>query len=138
MINNKEKESFNVSSPNRIEETTKFKGDITSKGDFRIDGVLTGNIITSGKVIIGKNGSVKGNIECSFIEVEGSFDGNLIASNMLLLRASSKLKGDVIVEKLSVESDAIFNAKCTMKKKEEIQNMLKQNKNTIHSGEKRA
>ena len=36
----------------RIEKSTKFKGDIISEADFRIDGVLNGTIKTKGKVII--------------------------------------------------------------------------------------
>ncbi len=42
--------------PNRIEKNTKIKGDIVSEADFRIDGKLDGNVKTSGKVVIGKDG----------------------------------------------------------------------------------
>ena len=42
--------------PNRIEKNTKIKGDIISEADFRIDGKLDGNVKTSGKVVIGKDG----------------------------------------------------------------------------------
>ena len=43
---------------------TSMKGDITSNGDLRIDGTLTGNIHCSAKVVIGANGVVHGNLLC--------------------------------------------------------------------------
>ena len=53
----------------RIEKSTKFKGDIISEADFRIDGVLNGTIKTKGKVIIGKDGKVQGSLECETADV---------------------------------------------------------------------
>mgnify|MGYP003639518559 CR=1 FL=1 len=49
--------------PNRIEKNTKIKGDIISEADFRIDGKLDGNVKTSGKVVIGKDGYIHGKVE---------------------------------------------------------------------------
>ena len=53
--------------PNRIEKNTKIKGDITSEADFRIDGKLEGNVTTSGKVVIGKDGYINGKVAYSRI-----------------------------------------------------------------------
>lgn len=44
---------------NFVEPNTKIIGEIESKSDFRIDGVLEGKINTSGRVVIGNEGSVK-------------------------------------------------------------------------------
>ena len=41
-----------------------MKGDITSNGDLRIDGILIGNINCTAKVIIGANGVVEGEVIC--------------------------------------------------------------------------
>ena len=48
--------------PNKIEESTNITGEIKSNADFRIDGNLNGSITTSGKVVIGKEGIIEGNI----------------------------------------------------------------------------
>ena len=63
--------------PNRIEKNTKIKGDIVSEADFRIDGKLNGNLKTSGKVVIGKDGYIHGKVECVNADIEGSFNGEL-------------------------------------------------------------
>ena len=100
----------------RIAITTKVKGDIVSEGDFRIDGTLNGSIKTKGKVVVGKDGSVKGAVSCSNADVEGKINGNLFVSETLSLRSTSVIDGDVVIGKLIVESGATFNASCSMNK----------------------
>ena len=103
--------------PNRIEKNTKIKGDIISEADFRIDGKLDGNVKTSGKVVIGKDGYIHGKVQCVNADIEGSFNGELQVSELLSLKASAVIEGTVSVNKLAVEPGATFNASCTMKTK---------------------
>jgi len=100
---------------NRINEGTKFKGDIQSNGFFRIDGSVEGTIITPSKVVIGKTGLVVGTITCEQADIEGKFVGNLSVSDTLMLRGTATIEGEVEVGKLAVEPGAIFNANCSMK-----------------------
>jgi cytoskeletal protein CcmA (bactofilin family) len=100
--------------PNRIEKNTKIKGDIISEADFRIDGKLDGNLKTSGKVVIGKDGYIHGKVECVNADIEGSFNGELLVSDLLTLKSSAIIEGVISVAKLAVEPGATFNASCTM------------------------
>lgn len=117
MFSDKQKpmESYG-SQPNRIEKNTVIKGDITSQADFRIDGKLEGNVKTSGKVVIGKDGLIKGKVECVNADIEGNFNGELYVSELLALKSSAKIEGTVNVSKLAVEPGATFNASCNMGK----------------------
>ena len=103
--------------PNRIEKNTKIKGDIISEADLRIDGKLDGNVKTSGKVVIGKDGYIHGKVECVNADIEGSFNGELLVSDLLSLKSSAIIEGTVEVTKLAVEPGATFNATCAMKGK---------------------
>ncbi|MFC2109096.1 polymer-forming cytoskeletal protein [Bacteroidota bacterium] len=100
---------------NVIGKKTSITGDIVSEGDFRIDGVVEGSIKAKGKVIIGKEGKVQGEIECSTAEIEGEVSGSLLVNNMLSLKSTAVVSGDVIIGKLTVEPGAAFNAVCSMK-----------------------
>ncbi len=100
---------------NRINEGTKLKGDIHSKGFFRVDGVIEGNVDTPSKVVLGKTGIIKGTLTCENADIEGKFEGNLNVSGTLTLRATAHIEGDVLVGKLAVEPGATFNASCAMK-----------------------
>ena len=64
--------------PNKIEASTRINGEIKSNADFRIDGFLNGSITTSGKVVVGKEGVIEGNIKCLNADIEGKFNGKKI------------------------------------------------------------
>ena len=100
---------------NIIAKNTTLVGDLTSDGDFRVDGKIEGTIKTTGRVVIGKDGEVNGNIECLNADVEGTFSGKLDVEEVLSLKSTAIISGDVILGKLSVEPGATFNATCTMK-----------------------
>ena len=115
MFSEKKDKQPQVSERNIIGKNTSIVGDISSEGDFRIDGSVQGTIKTLGRVIIGKSGSVSGKVECNNAEVEGKFSGELNVSSLLTLKSTASISGDVIISKLSVEPGAEFNATCAMK-----------------------
>lgn len=100
---------------NKIAQGTKIIGDLEAKGCFRIDGIVEGTVRTPGKVVIGKDGFVKGNLECENADIEGKFIGKLLIRNTLSLRSTALIEGEAIVAKLTVEPGATFNATCSMK-----------------------
>lgn len=102
-------------SQNRINSGTKIVGDISSKGFFRIDGTIEGNVNTPSKVVLGKTGVITGALTCENADIEGRFKGNLDVSGTLSLKSTAHIEGEVIVGKLSVEPGATFNASCVMK-----------------------
>jgi len=102
------------SAQNRINEGTKLKGDISSTGFFRIDGMVEGNVKTPSKVVLGKTGVIIGTLTCENADIEGKFQGNLQVTGTLFLRSTAVVEGDVIVGKLAVETGATLNASCVM------------------------
>ena len=101
---------------NIIGKGTSIIGDLSSEGDFRVDGSVEGTIKTSGKVIIGKEGNVKGTVECNFADVEGEFTGKIIVNQLLTLKASSTITGENIIGTLAVKpGDTFINTTCNMK-----------------------
>jgi cytoskeletal protein CcmA (bactofilin family) len=99
---------------NLISLGTDITGDIKSSGDIRIDGSLTGNLNTKGKVVIGTTGKVKGEVNCKNSEVAGLIEGKITVGQLLNLKASSKIHGDIVTLKLSIEPGAIFSGNCKM------------------------
>jgi cytoskeletal protein CcmA (bactofilin family) len=103
---------------NLISNGTEITGDIKSNGDIRIDGLLTGNLNTKGKVVIGPTGKVKGEVYCKNSEVSGAVDGRICVSQLLTLKTDSKISGDIITFKLSIEPGAKFTGNCKMSESE--------------------
>ena len=87
MFNKKESMPFKPSdgSPtiNLINAGTRIIGEINSNGDVRIDGHVNGVINTKGKVVVGKNGKVKGEINCSNADVSGVVNAKFSVSQLL-------------------------------------------------------
>jgi cytoskeletal protein CcmA (bactofilin family) len=100
---------------NRIVEGTIIKGDIISQADFRLDGELTGNFQTKGKIVIGPAGSVTGDIVCKNADIEGKYKGKIHVLEILNVKNKASIYGEVICGKLSVEPGADFSASCMMK-----------------------
>ena len=100
---------------NRIVEGTIIKGDIISQADFRLDGELTGNFQTKGKIVIGPAGSVTGDIICKNADIEGKYKGKIQVLEILNVKNKASIYGEVICGKLSVEPGADFSASCLMK-----------------------
>jgi len=114
--NNKEsmKKEENIAAVNMIGAGTVITGDVYSKGDIRIDGILKGSVITEGKVVLGRDGIIEGDIECSTADISGTIKAKITVSQLLLLKASAKLNGDIITNKLSIEPGAEFTGSCSM------------------------
>lgn len=102
-------------SQNIVAQGTKMIGDFNSEGDFRIDGTIEGNIKTTGKVVVGKAGLIKGTLNGTDAYFEGKFSGKLALSGTLTLKSSAHIEGEVVVGKLAVEPGATFNVTCIMK-----------------------
>ena len=100
---------------NILAKNTTLVGDLSSEGDFRIDGTLEGTLTTKGRVIIGQDGVIKGTVDCENADIEGKFSGDLKVNTMLTVKAAANISGDVVIGKLSVEPGASFNATCSMK-----------------------
>lgn len=99
---------------NLIGAGTDITGDVNSNGDIRIDGTLTGNLKTAGKVVIGETGKVNGEIDCKNSEVLGEINGKIKVDELLSLKATSKIFGDIVTKKLAIEPGSRFTGNCKM------------------------
>ena len=113
--NNNMKNQTNTSSTiNMIGNGTIINGDIQSKSDIRIDGILKGSVKTEGKLVVGSSGVVEGDVFCSDADISGEIKAKITVSKLLSLKSTSKLNGDIITNKLSIEPGASFSGSCSM------------------------
>lgn len=98
---------------------TEIHGDITCNGDLRIDGILVGNIVAKGKIVIGETGKIKGEISCKNSDVSGFIDGKVTVVELLSLKSSSKVLGDIFTSRLAIEPGSKFTGYCNMSSENE-------------------
>ncbi len=100
-----------------IGPNSEFRGDITTQGTFRIDGVFSGNV-TADWVILGENGSINGDITARSVIIGGKVDGNVKAEEFVEIKRMGQLTGDVTTRKLSVAEGAVFEGRSLVQKDE--------------------
>lgn len=111
MAKNNEQDTGSI---NIIGIGTLITGDVVSNGDIRIDGGLTGNLHTKGKVVVGETGRIKGEIKCKNSDVAGEVEGKTYVSELLTLKSTAKIFGDITASKLAIEPGCKFTGYCNM------------------------
>ena len=113
-LNESIKKTEMIETINTIGAGTIVTGDLQSKGDIRLDGILKGSVNTSGKVVLGKEGIIEGDVICNSADISGTIKAKITVSQLLSLKATAKLNGEIITNKLSIEPGAAFTGSCSM------------------------
>jgi len=108
------KKSDTTAAINMIGAGTTINGDVISKGDIRVDGTLKGSVNTEGKVVLGREGVIEGDVICKDADISGTVKAKITVSQLLSLKTTAKLNGDIITNKLSIEPGAAFTGSCSM------------------------
>ncbi len=106
--------NVNVNSVSRISAGTVIKGEIDSPFDIRIDGTFEGRIQSKGRVVIGENAVIKGDVICENVDMWGKLDGNVFVKDTLALKNGCAVNGNLHIKRLSVELGSTFNGNCHM------------------------
>jgi cytoskeletal protein CcmA (bactofilin family) len=114
MFNKKEDKPVGPNAMNQFGQGTTINGDVSTEGDIRIDGKVTGTVTSKAKVVLGATGVVEGDIICQNAYIDGRVNGNLEVAELLLLSKTACVNGDIKIKKLVVEEGAKFNGKCSM------------------------
>jgi cytoskeletal protein CcmA (bactofilin family) len=96
-----------------ISNGLRITGDLKSTGHVHIDGILKGNL-EADSVVVGKKGSIEGNVAADTIEVLGFVSGNINA-RFVEFRATAHIVGDTTHEELRVEKGACLDGNFKMR-----------------------
>lgn len=101
-------------SMNQLGQGTTIVGNLQSESDIRIDGKVQGNLSTKGRLVLGVNGIIDGDVICNNGFIEGKINGKVESADLLVLAKTAFISGDIMIKKLVVEEGAKFNGRCTM------------------------
>lgn len=99
---------------NRLIEGTTINGDLLTEGNIRIDGVIKGNLSVKGKLVLGQNGKIEGDVKCLNADIEGSIKGNVLVDGLLILKDTARVEGTITTHKIGVLEGAEFTGNCIM------------------------
>ena len=95
-----------------------IKGSVKFQKELVIDGEVEGKIDSRGRLTIGVNAKIKGEIRTKSVIVDGEVEGNITAEERCELRAGCTVRGDIESPRLVVDEAATFigSAKIATKK----------------------
>ena len=94
-----------------ISSEVEIVGTVKTSGSIQVEGRIEGEILSQGDVVIGKSGSVKGNLNVNSISVAGTVQGNISAKDRIELKSTARLLGDIKAKRLAVEDGVTFVGK---------------------------
>lgn len=84
-------------------------GNLVSKGEVQVDGIVQGDIHGS-HVVIGETATITGGVIAEEVVIRGHVIGT-VRSKRVMLQATSQVDGDIYHQSLSIEQGALFEGK---------------------------
>lgn len=89
-----------------------IKGELSFEGAMRLEGKFEGKIDSKGKLLVGKNAQLTGEINAGQVTVEGTLKGNVTGGERVELSASAQVLGDIRAPRLVISEGATFVGNC--------------------------
>jgi cytoskeletal protein CcmA (bactofilin family) len=98
-----------------IDMESEFKGDLTFKGSFRIEGNFKGTINSDSLLVVGERGKVEADVKVGQLVINGEVRGTLQASERIEVHNKGRVFGALLTPTLVVEEGAYLEATCQTK-----------------------
>lgn len=104
-----------------LDRGSRLEGDLNFANSFRVDGQLVGTVTSDGKLIVGDEGEVQGEVHVHQVLVSGTLRGRVRASGRIHLTPSARVYADLETVSLVIEEGAMFEGRCAMGPQEAAQ-----------------
>ena len=92
----------------------RITGDIETNGTLKVDGRIEGSVLGARQMMLGRNGTVQGNVHAGEVVVGGLVDGAIVADERLELQSSAVVNGDIDTKSIVVLEGARINGAVRM------------------------
>jgi cytoskeletal protein CcmA (bactofilin family) len=93
---------------NVIARGTRIRGELEGELGFRIDGTIDGTILSEGRITVGTEGEVLGNIRAESVVILGHVEGNIVCEGHLEIGATGRVVGDITMKSIQVHQGGVF------------------------------
>lgn len=91
----------------------KVIGDCETDGTLRIEGIVEGTVRAGKAVVIGKDGSVKGDVVTQDAIIGGRVSGSIVAESRLELQATCFIDGEIRARRIKLDEGGTVNGQIT-------------------------
>ncbi len=96
-----------------IGPNTHITGDIKGDGGIRVDGVVEGNIETTGNLVITESAKVLAELKANNVSISGAVRGNISANRVEILD-TGRVWGDLTIKSLLINEGAYLRGQTIM------------------------
>lgn len=93
---------------------TVIHGKLTFDTPVRIDGKLTGEVISSSTLVVGEAGNIKADVKVSSLVVYGKVVGPVHARDLVEIKNGGRLEGDITTQRLVIDEGGYFDGDCVI------------------------
>ena len=99
-----------------LAEGTEIKGEIRFREMMRIDGKVSGTIVSEGELVVGESGEVEAEVRVGTLSVSGKLNGKVTASDKIEIHPKGRVTGDLTLAKpnLVIHEGGIFDGTIEM------------------------
>ena len=97
-----------------VDRGSQLHGELRFENSFRVDGKVTGNIVSSGDLVVGNGGEIDADVQVGRIFVNGIVRGSVKASKQVQIAAGGKVFADLETPSLVIDGGAHFEGHCSM------------------------
>ena len=89
-------------------------GDIDSSGVVKVEGRVEGAIRSARQVLVGRQGTVRGDIDTREAVIGGTVEGTITASERVEIQATAAIQGDVVTRSIVIAEGGKINGSVRM------------------------
>lgn len=97
-----------------LDRGSALEGELRFEENFRVDGKITGSVVSEGALVIGEHGEVEGEVRVRRLFVAGLVRGVIVVTEQLQITPSGRVYAEITVPSLRIEDGATFEGRCTM------------------------
>ena len=118
--------------PSVISSDMRIVGDLKSKGETQIDGIVDGDI-NSHVLLVGDAAKITGEIVADTVRIHGSVNGEIKARSVILA-STANVVGNILHENITIEKGAHLEGHLTRMAEKEIKSSVEARINLVGSG----
>ena len=99
-----------------LAEGTEVKGEVRFRDVLRVDGRISGKVISEKELVVGESGEIEAEVEVGTLSVSGKVTGNIHVKEKLEIHARGRVLGEVVLEKpnLVIHEGGVFEGNIDM------------------------
>ncbi|MFQ5876739.1 MAG: polymer-forming cytoskeletal protein [Acidobacteriota bacterium] len=99
-----------------LAEGTEISGEIRFRNVLRVDGKISGKVISEKELVVGENGTVEADIEVGVLSVSGKVSGTLNVKERVEIHPTGSVVGDLTLERpnLVIHEGGVFEGNIDM------------------------